>query len=141
MIAMAAYRLGYRCSVFCESENDPAAQVCDSVVAAPYDDFAALERFVAGIDVVTFEFENTGRINPLFEVRTIKGDMYATGDGILRLLLEGFVVVIWAIVTYLMIRDAITSARTSKHYFKHFNNLDNIAEAAQQLISDNGQEA
>jgi hypothetical protein len=82
----------------------------------------------------TFEFENTGRINPLFEVRTIKGDMYATGDGILRLLLEGFVVVIWAIVTYLMIRDAITSARTSKHYFKHFNNLDNIAEAAQQLI-------
>jgi 5-(carboxyamino)imidazole ribonucleotide synthase len=61
MIAMAAYRLGYRCSVFCETENDPAAQVCDTVVAAPYDDFAALARFVTGTDVVTFEFENIPR--------------------------------------------------------------------------------
>jgi 5-(carboxyamino)imidazole ribonucleotide synthase len=61
MLAMTAYRLGYRCSIFCESANDPAAQVCDSVIAAPYDDFAALARFVAGIDVVTFEFENIPR--------------------------------------------------------------------------------
>lgn len=61
MIALAAARLGYRCSVFCETENDPAAQFCDRVVAAPYDDIAALERFVGGVDVVTFEFENIPR--------------------------------------------------------------------------------
>lgn len=61
MIALAAARLGYRCSVFCETENDPAAQFCDNVVAAPYDDMAALERFVSGVDVVTFEFENIPR--------------------------------------------------------------------------------
>jgi len=61
MIALAAARLGYRCSVFCETENDPAAQFCDRVVAAPYDDLAALEKFVGGVDVVTFEFENIPR--------------------------------------------------------------------------------
>ncbi len=58
MIAMAAYRLGYRCAIFCESASDPAAQVCDTVIAAPYDDSGALERFADCIDVVTFEFEN-----------------------------------------------------------------------------------
>ena len=61
MIALAAARLGYRCSVFCETVNDPAAQFCDRVVAAPYDDIAALEQFVGGVDVVTFEFENIPR--------------------------------------------------------------------------------
>lgn len=61
MIALAAARLGYRCSVFCETASDPAAQFCDRVVPAPYDDIAALERFVGGVDVITFEFENIPR--------------------------------------------------------------------------------
>lgn len=61
MIALAAARLGYRCAIFCETENDPAAQVSDIVVAAPYDDPAALQRFAACTDVVTFEFENLPR--------------------------------------------------------------------------------
>jgi len=58
MIAMAAYRLGYRCAIFCESDKDPAAQVCDTVVATPYNDPDALARFADLVDVVTFEFEN-----------------------------------------------------------------------------------
>lgn len=58
MIALAAARLGYRCVVFCNSEGEPAAQVCDEVIAAPYDDLAALQRFADKADVVTFEFEN-----------------------------------------------------------------------------------
>jgi 5-(carboxyamino)imidazole ribonucleotide synthase len=61
MIAVAAARLGYRCTVFCGSEDDPAAQVCDTVIAAPYDDPAALKRFAEHVDVVTFEFENLPR--------------------------------------------------------------------------------
>jgi 5-(carboxyamino)imidazole ribonucleotide synthase len=61
MIALAAARLGYRCAVFCESETDPAAQVSDTVIAAPYGDPTALRRFAAITDVVTFEFENLPR--------------------------------------------------------------------------------
>jgi len=61
MIALAAARLGYRCAVFCETAEDPAARVSDMVVAAPYEDPDALQRFAASADVVTFEFENLPR--------------------------------------------------------------------------------
>jgi 5-(carboxyamino)imidazole ribonucleotide synthase len=61
MIALAAARLGYRSAVFCESGSDPAAQVSDIVIAAPYDDPSALKRFASSADVVTFEFENLPR--------------------------------------------------------------------------------
>ena len=58
MIALAAARLGYRCAIFCDSAADPAAQFSDMVIAAPYNDPAALSRFAEVADVVTFEFEN-----------------------------------------------------------------------------------
>ena len=58
MIALAAARMGYRCAVFCGSNSDPAAQVCDKVIAAPFDDPEALQLFADAADVVTFEFEN-----------------------------------------------------------------------------------
>ena len=57
MTALAAARLGYRCHVFSPEANGPAEHVAAATVA-PYSDAAALERFAAAVDVVTFEFEN-----------------------------------------------------------------------------------
>ena len=57
MTALAAARLGYRCHVFSPEADGPAEQVAAATVAL-YSDVAALERFAAEVDVVTFEFEN-----------------------------------------------------------------------------------
>ncbi len=58
MSALAAARLGYRCHIYCPQPEAPAAQVTDLATVAAYDDEAALARFAAAVDVVTFEFEN-----------------------------------------------------------------------------------
>lgn len=58
MTALAAANLGYRCHVFCQSADEPAAQVATQTTLAPFDDAAALESFAARIDVATLEFEN-----------------------------------------------------------------------------------
>jgi 5-(carboxyamino)imidazole ribonucleotide synthase len=57
MLAMAAARLGYVAHVY-EPGAAPAAQVAQSWTQAGYDDTAALARFAADCDVITFEFEN-----------------------------------------------------------------------------------
>ena len=57
MTALAAACLGYRCHVFSPEADSPAEHVAAATVA-PYSDAAALERFAASVDVVTFEFEN-----------------------------------------------------------------------------------
>jgi 5-(carboxyamino)imidazole ribonucleotide synthase len=67
MIALAAARLGYRCHVFTPDRDSPAAQVCGAETVADFSDHAALERFAAATDVVTFEFENI----PVDAVRAI----------------------------------------------------------------------
>ena len=58
MTALAAAELGYRAHVFCPERDSPAKQVTAFATTAPYDDRAALARFAAAVDVVTFEFEN-----------------------------------------------------------------------------------
>lgn len=58
MSAMAAARLGYRCHVFAPDADSPAMQVSAAATIADYDDVAALHRFAAAVDVVTYEFEN-----------------------------------------------------------------------------------
>ncbi|MCC7282818.1 MAG: ATP-grasp domain-containing protein, partial [Acetobacteraceae bacterium] len=58
MSAIAAARLGYRVHVYGPEPDAPAAQVAARATVAAYDDQAALEKFAAGVDVVTFEFEN-----------------------------------------------------------------------------------
>ncbi len=58
MTAMAAARLGYRTHVFATEADAPAAQVSATATIAPYGDAAAVARFVASIDLATFEFEN-----------------------------------------------------------------------------------
>ncbi len=58
MIALAAARLGYRTHVFCPEADAPASQVSEATFRAAYDDHDALARFAAGVDVITYEFEN-----------------------------------------------------------------------------------
>ena len=46
------------CHVFCPDPHSPAFDVVRSVTEADYLDMAALDRFAADVDVVTYEFEN-----------------------------------------------------------------------------------
>jgi 5-(carboxyamino)imidazole ribonucleotide synthase len=58
MSAMAAARLGFTAHIFSPEANGPAAQVSAHATVADYTDHAALRRFAAAVDVITFEFEN-----------------------------------------------------------------------------------
>ena len=58
MLALAAAPLGYKVHVFDPHESPCAADVAASFTRAAFDDVAALERFAAACDVVTYEFEN-----------------------------------------------------------------------------------
>jgi 5-(carboxyamino)imidazole ribonucleotide synthase len=57
MLALAAYPLGVEVRCFDPSPEAPAGIVAD-LVTGEYDDHAALERFLHGVDLVTYEFEN-----------------------------------------------------------------------------------
>ena len=58
MSTLAAARLGYRCHVFAPDADGPGMQVAAERTVAEFEDEAALARFAAAVDVVTFEFEN-----------------------------------------------------------------------------------
>lgn len=58
MTALAAANLGYRTHIYTDENACPAAQVTPLVTVAKYTDEAALAKFAASVDVVTFEFEN-----------------------------------------------------------------------------------
>ena len=59
MLALEARRSGYRVVIFTdEPQGCPAGQFADLEINAAYDDRAALDRFLAEVDVVTAEFEN-----------------------------------------------------------------------------------
>src|SRR5437763_14477951 len=57
MTALAAARLGYRSLVYSPEAYSIAGQVA-AHVQGMYDDDAALARFAAEVDVITYEFEN-----------------------------------------------------------------------------------
>ncbi len=57
MLALAGYPLGLRFRFLAPSPDAPAGQVAELVVD-DYADAAALERFRAGLDVLTYEFES-----------------------------------------------------------------------------------
>jgi 5-(carboxyamino)imidazole ribonucleotide synthase len=65
MFAAAAKRMGYRVEAISDVADCPAARACDRVHVGDYADSSFLTRVAAGLDVVTFEFENipaaTGR--------------------------------------------------------------------------------
>lgn len=58
MLAIAAASMGYRVHSYAPDEEIPGGDVSAEVTRAGYDDFAALDRFAASVDVVTYEFEN-----------------------------------------------------------------------------------
>ena len=58
MLALAAAKLGLRVHVFAPEADSPAFEVAGAHTVAAYDDEAALARFAAEVDVVTYEFEN-----------------------------------------------------------------------------------
>ena len=58
MFAMAARRMGYRVEAISDVADCPAARHCDRLHVGCYDDPAFLAAAAAGLDVVTFEFEN-----------------------------------------------------------------------------------
>ena len=58
MLAMAALKLGLRCHVYAPERDAPAYDAASERTVAAYDDEAALARFAAAVDVVTYEFEN-----------------------------------------------------------------------------------
>jgi 5-(carboxyamino)imidazole ribonucleotide synthase len=57
MLALAGYPLGIEFRFFDPSSGAPVGQIGE-LVAADYGDRAALERFLEGVDVVTYEFES-----------------------------------------------------------------------------------
>ncbi|MBK7824295.1 5-(carboxyamino)imidazole ribonucleotide synthase [Nannocystis sp.] len=58
MFAIAARRMGYRVHTYSPGYDTPTGQVADLEVAGPYEDLDAVAKFAAGVEVVTFEFEN-----------------------------------------------------------------------------------
>jgi len=58
MLALAAARLGMKTHIYCPDPESPAFDVTPLKTVAGYDDEAALAAFAAGVDVITYEFEN-----------------------------------------------------------------------------------
>ena len=57
MLALAGYQLGIEFRFFDPNSGAPVGQI-GQLIAANYDDRAALERFLKDVDVVTYEFES-----------------------------------------------------------------------------------
>jgi 5-(carboxyamino)imidazole ribonucleotide synthase len=57
MLALAAARLGLKTHIYCE-DSGPAFDVATHTTNGGFDDVAALATFAAGVDAVTYEFEN-----------------------------------------------------------------------------------
>ena len=57
MLALAGYQLGIEFRFFDPNAGAPVGQI-GRLIAADYDDQAALESFLDGLDVVTYEFES-----------------------------------------------------------------------------------
>jgi 5-(carboxyamino)imidazole ribonucleotide synthase len=57
MLALAGYQLGIEFRFFDPNAGAPVGQI-GQLIAADYTDQAALERFLDGVDVVTYEFES-----------------------------------------------------------------------------------
>lgn len=74
MLAVAASRLGLACHIYEPGANPPAASVAARCVTAAWDDTDALRDFAAGVDVITYEFENipTATLDLLESLRPIR---------------------------------------------------------------------
>ncbi len=92
MLAVAAARLGYKTHIFEPAANPPAADVAHALTTAAYHDTAALSRFAASVDVITYEFENipTSALDTLEALRPIRPNRRALAISQDRLLEKDF---------------------------------------------------
>ncbi len=58
MLVLAAAELGFKSHIFCPETDAPASFIADCATRADYRDAPALAGFAAGVDVITYEFEN-----------------------------------------------------------------------------------
>lgn len=58
MLALAAARLGLHCHIYSPEKDSGAFEVAKARTCAAYEDEAALAKFAAAVDVITYEFEN-----------------------------------------------------------------------------------
>lgn len=58
MLALAAAEMGLSTHIYCPETISPAAEVAAHFTQGAYEDEAALARFAAQVDVITYEFEN-----------------------------------------------------------------------------------
>jgi 5-(carboxyamino)imidazole ribonucleotide synthase len=74
MLSVAASRLGYRCHIYEPGNAPPAGDVAHAVTTASFTDTTALADFAAGVDVITYEFENipTSALDLLEQTRPIR---------------------------------------------------------------------
>ena len=74
MTALAAANLGYRCHIYTEETDSPAAQVSATTTVASYKDNDALTQFAKSVDLITYEFENIpmSSITLLNNIRSIR---------------------------------------------------------------------
>ena len=74
MTALAAANLGYRCHIYTEETDSPAAQVSATTTVASYKDHDALTQFAKSVDLITYEFENIpmSSITLLNNIRSIR---------------------------------------------------------------------
>ena len=91
MLSVAAARLGFRSHIY-EPGAAPAHDVAHALTTAPYDDTAALARFAASVDVITYEFENvpTAALDLLEAARPIRPGRMALATSQDRLLEKAF---------------------------------------------------
>lgn len=92
MLAVAAARLGFRTHIYEPGANPPAADVAHALTTASYDHEAALRAFAAGVDVITYEFENipTAALDVLEALRPIRPGRMALATSQDRLLEKAF---------------------------------------------------
>jgi 5-(carboxyamino)imidazole ribonucleotide synthase len=74
MTAMAAARIGYRSIIYSPEVRSIAGDVSAGHVTGDYDDVAALARFAAQVDVITYEFENVpeGAVSECQKLRPVR---------------------------------------------------------------------
>ena len=58
MFALAARKMGYRVHTVDPTPDSPTGQISDREFSASFDDIPTLLEFAAGVDVITYEFEN-----------------------------------------------------------------------------------
>lgn len=68
MSAIAAKKLGIKTVIYSPGDNEPAAQIADNHINAPYEDADKLKEFASLVNVVSYEFENI----PVNTIQTLK---------------------------------------------------------------------